>query len=117
MPMRLFTPEETLKTRDKNQKRFTVFLYLFESCCENAYENCSVVAVTLEKNVAIVVILASYRAFAFSSSLVRKEDMATKSCLLPEIKDRNRCMTMTHQSWKIIVVLPPRYPSYAVASE
>lgn len=49
----LLTPEEILKTRDKNQTRFTALpnrLFVF------SYENCSVAAVTLEKKVAIVVI-------------------------------------------------------------
>lgn len=70
MPSMLLTPEETLKTRDRNQKKFTsprkagsVFI--------SAYVNCSVVAVTLEKNVAIVVML-TYRIVSLSFSSARK---------------------------------------------
>lgn len=52
IPKRLLIPDETLKTKDTNQKRFTkppnvVFVFWKEYC--------NVVAVTLEKNVAIVV--------------------------------------------------------------
>ena len=56
MTIRLLIPEETLNTNDKNQNRFTA---LPSFVLVSWYENCSVVAVTLEKNVAIVVILAS----------------------------------------------------------
>lgn len=52
IPNKLLTPEETLKTKERNQKRFTTPPRTESTC---AYENWSVVAVTLEKNVAIVV--------------------------------------------------------------
>lgn len=52
IPSKLLIPAETLKTRDRNQNRFTTPPKA-ELVCVN--ENWSVVAVTLEKNVAIVV--------------------------------------------------------------
>ena len=53
MPSRLLTPEETLKISDTNQKKLTASLDF-----EGGYDIdiWRVVAVTLEKNVAIVVI-------------------------------------------------------------
>lgn len=52
MLSKLLMPEETLKTRERNQKRFTALLKRPVVCW---YENWSVVAVILEKNVAMVV--------------------------------------------------------------
>lgn len=49
---KLLIPEDTLKTRDENQRRLTIFPK-GEAVCTS--ENWSVVAVTLEKKVAIVV--------------------------------------------------------------
>lgn len=45
---KLLTPEVTLNTSDRNQKRFKKLLNLPDVCW---YENWSVVAVMLEKNV------------------------------------------------------------------
>lgn len=54
--IKLLTPDDTLKTSDKNQKRLTTPLKELDGTASvSAYVNCSVVAVTLEKNVAIVV--------------------------------------------------------------
>lgn len=47
----LLTPEETLNTIDRNQLRFIALL----KCVDCWYENWSVVAVMLEKKMAIVV--------------------------------------------------------------
>lgn len=68
----LLTPEETLKTSDENQKRFTK-PRREEAGSEGGgeYVNWSVVAVTLEKKVAIVVMLM-YRVVSLSISLARK---------------------------------------------
>lgn len=55
-PNKLLTPDETLNTSDKNQKRLTTpLMELDGTASASAYVNWSVVAVTLEKNVAIVV--------------------------------------------------------------
>lgn len=54
IPNKLLTPEETLNTRERNQKRFTAELRVEPV----EMENWSVVAVTLEKKVAIAVILS-----------------------------------------------------------
>lgn len=54
IPNKLLTPEETLNTRERNQKRFTAELRVEPV----VMENWSVVAVTLEKKVAIAVILS-----------------------------------------------------------
>lgn len=51
MHSKLLTPEETLKTSDRNQLRFTALLKWVDPW----YENWSVVAVILEKKIAIVV--------------------------------------------------------------
>lgn len=64
MLRRLLTPEETLNTSETNHKRFTSALRAVPSYCK---ENCRVVAVTLEKKVAIVVML-TYCVVALSSS-------------------------------------------------
>ena len=53
MPSKLLIPEETLKTSDKNQKKLTT---LPNGVFEPGSENWRVVAVTLEKKVAMVVI-------------------------------------------------------------
>lgn len=71
IPRRLLIPDETLKTSDRNQQRYTIFPSVtFDGWSENCVWR--VVAVTLEKKVAIVVMLR-YRVVARSSSLVRKE--------------------------------------------
>lgn len=54
IPNKLLTPDETLNTRERNQKRFTAELRVEPV----VMENWSVVAVTLEKKVAIAVILS-----------------------------------------------------------
>lgn len=54
--IKLLTPDDMLKTSDKNQKRLTTPLKELDNTASvSAYVNCSVVAVTLEKKVAIVV--------------------------------------------------------------
>ena len=64
MPSKLLIPDETLKINDRNQKKLTT---LPNGVFESGSENCRVVAVTLEKKVAIVVILV-YRVVALSFS-------------------------------------------------
>ena len=63
-PSRLFMPEATLDRIEINQQRFTILLNV-PPLSPNV--NCSVVAETLEKKVAIVVIFR-YRRVDFSSS-------------------------------------------------
>ena len=66
MPSRLLTPEETLKISDTNQKKLTASLD-----SEGGYDIdiWRVVAVTLEKNVAIVVIwICRVVSLSFSSA-------------------------------------------------
>lgn len=65
-PSRLLTADDTLNTSDRNQKRLTTPLSESDaSVCNGAYVNWSVVAVTLEKKVAIVVRL-TYRVVSLS---------------------------------------------------
>lgn len=65
-PNKLLTPDETLNTSDNNQKRLTTPLRELDGTASvSAYVNWSVVAVTLEKNVAIVVKL-TYRVVSLS---------------------------------------------------
>ena len=68
IPSKLLTPDETLNTIDRNQKKFTIF-QSGEFGSINI-EVCRVVAVTLEKNVAIVVML-TYRVVSLSFSSAR----------------------------------------------
>ena len=68
MPNKLLIAEETLKTSDRNQKKLTT---LPSTVLESGSENWRVVAVTLEKKVAIVVIF-TYRVAALSFSSARK---------------------------------------------
>lgn len=68
IPNILLIAEETLKTNDRNQKKLTT---LPNMVLEFGSENWSVVAVTLEKKVAMVVIL-TYRMVALSFSSARK---------------------------------------------
>ena len=75
MPNRLLIAEETLKTSDRNQKRLTT---LPNGVFESGSENWRVVAVTLEKKVAIVVIF-TYRVVALSFSSARKVGKAGKA--------------------------------------
>lgn len=75
MPRRLLTPEETLKTSDMNHKRFTRALSVVPLYCN---ETCNVVAVTLEKNVEIVVML-TYCVVAFPSSSATNVGSASHS--------------------------------------
>lgn len=72
MLKRPLTPDETLKISDKNHSRFTA---LFRPPTAFWYENWSVVAVMLEKKVAIVV-KVRYRVVARSSSSAAKEGRA-----------------------------------------
>ena len=67
IPSRLLTPDETLNTSDMNQKKFTAF---HRDDCVKEIDICRVVAVTLEKNVAIVVMF-TYRVVALSFSSAR----------------------------------------------
>lgn len=69
----LLTPAETLKTSDRNHSRFITANNLDSDIAE--YEIWSVVAVTLEKNVAIVVMLA-YCVVSRSFSSARKDGRA-----------------------------------------
>lgn len=71
-PNKLLIPEETLKTRDENQKRLTAAPRVVP---ESANENWSVVAVTLEKKVAMPVIF-TYSDASRSFSSVRKDGSA-----------------------------------------
>ena len=64
IPRRLLIPDETLKTREMNQKKLTSPP---RGVSEYGNENWSAVAVTLEKNVAIVVMFM-YRVVALSFS-------------------------------------------------
>lgn len=64
IPSKLLIPEETLNTSEMNQNRLTIPPKGELPC---VYVNCRVVAVTLEKKVAIVVIL-TYRVVALSFS-------------------------------------------------
>lgn len=66
MPKRLLTPEETLNTSDINQKKFTDAASDEPVFCNEYWR---VVAVTLEKNVAMVVMFI-YRVVALSFSSV-----------------------------------------------
>lgn len=75
MPRRLLTPEETLNTSEMNHRRFTKALSVVSVYCN---ENCNMVAVTLEKNVEIVVML-TYCVVAFSSSSATKVGNAVHS--------------------------------------
>ena len=78
IPSRLFIPEETLNINERNQKKFTI---LPNVVFEVGNENWSVVAVTLEKKVAIVVILA-YRIVALSFSSAKNAGRAERVALL-----------------------------------
>ncbi len=51
-PRKLFVADAMLRTSEANQQRFTIFEETLESA--EAYENCSVVAVMLEKKMATV---------------------------------------------------------------
>lgn len=90
--MRLLTPEETLKTFETNQKRFTKAPSVVPLLWK---ENCSVVAVTLEKKVAMVVML-TYCVVAASFSSARKEGNAMEStlvhCCFKEITSTYICL-------------------------
>ena len=67
VPSRLLIPDETLNTSEMNQNRFTTFHRV--ECVGAEIVIWRVVAVTLEKNVAIVVMLTSRMvAFSFSSA-------------------------------------------------
>lgn len=59
---RLFMAAPTLKTNDVNQKPFTLFASALSVW---PYENCIVVAVTAEKNVATVVTFSKFAAAYF----------------------------------------------------
>ena len=67
IPSKLLTPDETLNTSDRNQKKFTIFSKP-EGLSE--IDIWRVVAVTLEKNVAIVVMF-KYPVVALSFSSAR----------------------------------------------
>lgn len=72
MVSKLLTPEETLNTREMNQKRLVALLRVSDV---SWYVNWSVVAVILEKKVAIVD-RARYRVVSRSSSSSTKEGKA-----------------------------------------
>ena len=78
MPSRLLIPEETLKTSDRNQKKLTT---LPNGVFESGSENWRVVAVTLEKNVAMVVIF-TYRVVSLSFSSARNDGKAEGRALV-----------------------------------
>ena len=78
IPSRLPTPDETLNTSDMNQKRFTMSHRLDWMGAEIVIWR--VVAVTLEKNVAIVVMFR-YRVVALSFSSARNVGRAMKQII------------------------------------
>ena len=75
IPSKLLTPEETLNTSDMNQHKFTTFHTVLSGFI--AKDVWRTVAVTLEKNVAIVVMLR-YRVVALSFSSARNIGSAEK---------------------------------------
>ena len=77
IPSRLLTPDDTLNTREMNQKKFTAF-HRVEWVIE--IDIWRVVAVTLEKNVAIVVMF-TYRVVALSFSSARNVGRAMKQIM------------------------------------
>ena len=77
IPSRLLIADETLKTNDNSQKKLTT---LPNDVFESGSENCRVVAVTLEKNVAMVVIF-TYRVVALSFSSARNVGRAKEGCV------------------------------------
>ena len=79
IPSRLLTPDETLNTSDMNQKKFTMSHRLDWMGAEIVIWR--VVAVTLEKNVAIVVML-TYRVVALSFSSIRNIGRAMNHTML-----------------------------------
>lgn len=66
-PKRLFTAAAILNTREANQKQLTAVESLLFS---NSYENCKVVAVTAEKNVATVERLSKLVAPCFCANRI-----------------------------------------------
>ena len=76
IPSRLLTPDETLNTSDINQNKFTTSHTVLPAFIDK--DVWRVVAVTLEKNVAIVVML-TYRVVALSFSSARNIGSAEKS--------------------------------------
>ena len=76
IPSRLLTPDETLNTSDMNQNKFTTSHTVLPAFMDK--DVWRAVAVTLEKNVAIVVILR-YRVVALSFSSARNIGSAEKS--------------------------------------
>ena len=76
IPSRLLTPEETLNTSDMNQNKFTTSHTVLPGFI--AKDVWRAVAVTLEKNVAIVVMF-TYRVMARSFSSARNIGSADKS--------------------------------------
>ena len=77
MPSRLLIADETLKSNDKSQKKLTM---LPNGVFESGSENCRVVAVTLEKKVAMVVIF-TYRVVVLSFSSARNVGRAKEVAL------------------------------------
>lgn len=77
-PSKLLTPEVTLKTSERNQKKLTIPLSGSDDSSSSLLKvNWSVVAVTLEKNVAIVVMLTN-RVVSRSFSFAKKVGKANK---------------------------------------
>ena len=76
IPSRLLTPDETLNTSDMNQNKFTTSHTALPAFIDK--DVWRPVAVTLEKNVAIVVMLR-YRVVALSFSSARNIGSAEKS--------------------------------------
>lgn len=75
-PVKLLMPDDTLKTSETNQKRLTIPRRNSEDSSFSLLKvNCKVVAVTLEKKVAIVVMLTN-RVVSRSISSTRKEGRA-----------------------------------------
>ena len=76
IPSRLLTPDETLNTSDMNQNKFTTSHTVLPAFMDK--DVWRAVAVTLEKNVAIVVMLR-YRVATLSFSSARNIGSAEKS--------------------------------------
>ena len=94
IPSKLLTPDETLNTSDRNQKKFTTFS---RSEGLSEIDICRVVAVTLEKNVAIVVIF-TYRVVALSFSSARNCGRATIQLYDLPLQRRNKLTYLSLQN-------------------
>ena len=131
IPSRLLTPDDTLNTSEMNQKKFTAF-HRVEWVMD--IDIWSVVAVTLEKNVAIVVMF-TYRVVALSFSSARNVGRAMKRImccpewnsayrsipLSPKLRNSSTtsdivfCAVLRKSSLKICIQ-PPLFPPLSNAS-